>query len=183
MNLNFHFGDNIPPDDDDEYYRRRRYNNGDNVNVSFSQTNPKVTRNICLVIFVVGLAILVYGILDFRSYVKKAATFSDTTGTVVDYSYSTSTRDDYGNYNVLRAEIVEYVVDGNEYTCKSGTYSNNYRSIGSQMDIKYNPEDPSDAYIASDGRSLLPLLCGAMMTIVGGIFAVIYTKRANTLAE
>lgn len=168
MNLNFNFGGRDPQDDD--YYERRRYNG---TTVTLGQGGTKVFSIIFLII---GIIVLVFGIWSYATFAKKSETYLSTNGMVVEYKYSTST-DDYGNTEQLRAEVVDYRVDGETYTCSSKTYSSNAKSIGTTMEVKYNPEDPSDAYLAKDKGSWLIIAVGGTFTLVAGFMCITSFKK------
>ena len=75
------------------------------------------------------------------------------------------------NEDNLRAIIVEYIVDGKTYREVSSIYSNNPKSIGTEVDIKYNPKDPSEIIWVNDSINIiLPII--SILFILVGIFII-----------
>lgn len=77
---------------------------------------------------VVGVALLIYAVKTISSYNEKNETYQEIIGRVVDYDYDTEG---------LMALIVEYQVNGNTYRKISNEYSDNPRTIGSEVSLKY----------------------------------------------
>ena len=74
-------------------------------------------------------------------------------------------------------KIVEYEVDGRKYRKESNDYSTVYRSIGDQVLIQYNPNNPSDAIWKNDnGNIIVPIVAG-LFVIAGIIVVVRYFKE------
>ena len=130
-----------------------------------------------LIFVIIGIAVLIFAVSSIKTYNEKNKTFVEITSRVVDYKY-----DDEG----LQAIVVEYVVDGQTYQKISNTYSNMPKSIGTEVSIKYNPNNPRDAIWTTDSTNIILPIFGAVFTLVG-FFVIISnvknTKKQNQLEE
>ena len=124
-----------------------------------------------LVFALVGIGLLVYSISTIKSYNEKNKTYTETTSVVVDYA-----RDDEG----LEAIIVEYTVNGKAYRKQSNSYSNIPKSIGTQVKVKYNPNDPNDAIWVNDSANIVLPLAGGLFALVGIIVVIISVKKMKS---
>lgn len=127
-----------------------------------------------LIFAVVGIGLLFFSIKTITSYNEKNSTYTQLTAEVTDYA-----TDDEG----LKAIIVEYQVNGNTYTKTSNAYSNTPKSIGTKVDIKYNPSSPSDAIWVSDSTNIVMPLFGGVFTLVGIIVVVMSAKKMKNGEE
>ncbi len=144
------------------------------INVQNVQTKPmRPLQGILFgVIFaIVGICILLFSVLNIRNYNQKNETYIETTSKVVDYAY---------NDEGLEAIIVEYTVDGQSYRKTSNSYSNMPKSKGSEVMIKYNPDNPSDVIWVKDSANIVLPLLGGLFTLVGIIIFVINVKKVKT---
>ena len=122
-----------------------------------------MNRSLVFVIFIVlGIAVAGYGV-----YVQFFQTkgFVSTTGTIdrIDSTYmgyNDETMEDEYEYTAY----VKYTVDGQEYSGKLDVYDQSYEE-GKQVDIMYNPANPSDMHNE-------PGLFGVVMMAVGVIVAL-----------
>ena len=121
-----------------------------------------------LIFAVVGIGLLIFSVSTIASYNEKNKTYTEITSVVVDYAY-----DDEG----LEAIIVEYTVDGQAYRKQSNSYSNMPKSKGTQVKIKYNPSDPSDAIWVNDSTNIVLPLAGGLFALVGIIIVVSSAKK------
>lgn len=121
-----------------------------------------------LIFVFVGIGLLLFSISNIIKYNQKNKTYTETTSIVVDYA---------NNTDGLKAIIVEYKVDGIAYKKQSNTYSNTPRSKGTKVNIKYNPDDPSDAIWVNDSSNIMLPLLGGLFTLVGIIFVVNIAKK------
>ena len=71
----------------------------------------------------------------------------------------------------------EYVVDGETYQKISNTYTNMPKSIGTEVPIKYNPNNPKDAIWVSDSNNIVLPIAGVAFTLVGIFFIVLTVKN------
>lgn len=121
-----------------------------------------------LIFVVVGIVLLYFAISSIRTYNEKSKTFIEITSTIVDYKY---------NDEGLQAIVVEYVVDGETYQKISNTYTNMPKSIGTEVPIKYNPNNPKDATWVSDSNNIVLPIAGVAFTLVGIFFIVLTVKN------
>lgn len=124
-----------------------------------------------LIFVIVGIALLCFAVSSIKTYNEKNETFVETTSKVVDYKY-----DDEG----LQAIVVEYVVDGQTYRKVSNSYSNVPKSIGTEVSVKYNPNNPQDAIWTSDSTNIILPIFGAVFTLVGVIVVIFSIKKGKT---
>lgn len=123
---------------------------------------------------VVGIGLLLFSVSTIKNYNEKNKTYTETTSVVVDYAY-----DDEG----LEAIIVEYKVNGVSYKKQSNSYSNMPKSKGTQVKIKYNPDDPSDAIWVNDSTNIVLPLVGGVFALVGIIIVVSSAKKMKNQKE
>ena len=120
---------------------------------------------------------LIFAVSSIKTYNEKNETFVETTSRVVDYKY---------NDERLQAIVVEYVVDGQTYQKVSNSYSNMPKSIGTEVSIRYNPNNPQDAIWTSDSTNIVLPIIGVVF-ILAGVIVVIYSikngKKQKMLEE
>lgn len=122
------------------------------------QINPMNELLIGLLLTIVGTLVLCYSISNIITYNKKNEIFIETTSRVVDYNVDS---------DGLRAIVVEYEVDGQTYRMASKSYSNIPKSIGTEIDVKYNPDAPQDAIWSFDSSNIFLPLFGIVFILVG----------------
>lgn len=86
-----------------------------------------------------------------------------------DYSYD---YDSYFNPDYKYAPIVEYYVNDRKYLVYSDKYSRKPAYIGTPVEVKYNPNDPSDAVINGTINNSINKIVGGIL-IVAGLSAMI----------
>lgn len=121
-----------------------------------------------LIFAIIGFAILCSSVSSIKVYNEKNETYIETNSKVVDYTY---------NDEGLQAIIVEYVVDGQTYKKYSNTYSTAAQSIGTEVSIKYNPNNPNDAIWTVDSNNIVLPLFGIAFLLIG-IF-IMFTSFKN----
>ena len=143
------------------------------TSVSNVQTKPmKPWQGVLfgLIFTIIGIALLWFAVSSIKTYNEKNETFIETTSTVVDYKY---------NDDGLQAIIVEYVVDGQTYQKISNSYSNMPKSIGTEVSVKYNPNNPKDAIWTSDSNNIVLPIFGAVFTLVGVLVVISSIKNGK----
>ena len=123
-----------------------------------------------LIFAIVGIALLCFAVSSIKTYNEKNETFVETTSRVVDYKY---------NDEGLQAIVVEYVVDGQTYQKVSNSYSNMPKSIGTEVSIKYNPNNPQDAIWTLDSTNIILPIVGVVFTLVGVIVVISSIKNGK----
>ncbi len=109
-----------------------------------------------LILAIVGVVFAIFAINSIATYNEKSSTFVNTVAEVVEHKT---------NSDDLKAVVVEYEVDGQIYTEASKSYTSNPQSIGTEIEIKYNPINPSDVFWAQDSKTL---------NIIFSMFAVVF---------
>lgn len=127
-----------------------------------------------LIFAVVGIGLLLFSVSTIKTYNEKNKTFTETTSVVVDYAY---------NDEGLEAIIVEYTVGGKAYRKQSNSYSNMPKLKGTQVKVKYNPNDPSDAIWVNDSTNIVLPLVGGLFALVGIIIVVSSFKKMKSIKD
>lgn len=120
-----------------------------------------------LLFVIVGVGLGIFAANSISSYNEKDSAFVETVAEVIQYKY---------NSDGLRAIVVEYEVDGNTYTKVSNSYSSSPKSIGTEVGIKYDPINPSDAIWSSDSTNvIMPIF--SIIFITAGIFVIVLAVK------
>lgn len=127
---------------------------------------------LAIVFFIVGCCLLIYSVKTINDYNEKSKTYIDVVGYVVDYEY-----DEPLNSNSLAAEIVEYEIDGKTYKVTSNTSSNTPRSRGSEVKLKYNPDNPNDVIWVNDSFNYILPIVGTVFTVLGIILSIQASRK------
>lgn len=129
-----------------------------------------------LIFLAVGIGVLFMGASQKEAYDAKNATYIETTAIVVDYDY---------NSDGLQAIIVEYEVDGEKYTKISNTYSNMAKPLGTEVQVKYNPDLPKDAIWVNDSNNIVMPIFGGAFSFFGvlAMFAGFKKKKRPEIEE
>lgn len=106
-------------------------------------------------LLIVGLGFIVFSIIGLRN----ADTFLPTTATIesIEKTYEAQDQDDSDVYEVM----VSYTVDGKEYVSDLGVMKDDY-AVGKQIDIIYDPEDPSVITLPGKTGSIIFIAIGAV---------------------
>lgn len=146
-------------------YRSNNYNN--RYNMHRYRQGPRTVHTINkpwqrllfnLVFLIVGIVLIIYGISSNINSNNK--NFVETTATIIDYDY---------DHEGLAAIIVEYTVDNQKYQDMSDYRSSNPKSIGSSIEIKYNPDYPNEVIWSNGFTNVLIIIMGIVFTIFGAI--------------
>lgn len=127
-----------------------------------------------LLFVIVGVGLGIFTANSISSYNEKDSAFVGTVAEVIQYKY---------NSEGLRAIVVEYEVDGNTYTKVSNSYSSSPKSIGTEVGIKYDPINPSDAIWSSDSTNVIMPIFAAIFTIAGVAVIVLAVKKMKNGEE
>lgn len=120
-----------------------------------------------IIFCVVGVVLLIFGINNINDYNKKNEKYIEITSRVVDY------KEQYDEDELLYAIVVEYEVDGKVYRKASNTYTTNPKSEGSEVIIKYNPNNPTDIIWKNDVSNIILPIVGGLFTAIGLIAVVV----------
>ncbi|MDE5910930.1 MAG: DUF3592 domain-containing protein [Clostridia bacterium] len=135
-----------------------------------------------LFIFVVAFAFIGGGIWNLLAKQAKIDGYVKTQATVVDYKVNVD-RDynDLGYYTETKtyAEKVTYVVNGKEYRATNDVSSSSPKSIGSKIEIAYNPEDPSQCIFVKSTyiTTILLFAIGGIASVIGVIMVFLDIKQ------
>ena len=113
----------------------------------------------------VGLLFFVLGAVFLASYQKKAMTYVETKGVIVDF--------DRNGY-----PYVAYEVYGKAYEQRSNFTSSSMR-LGDEMTVRYNPLSPDRIELSSFASLFLPILFMGMggLSAVIGIFCLRFFRK------
>ena len=154
------------------HHHNRGHHRG-GVAVSHTVSSPVGIIIFGLIFFLIGCGLL-FGM--YKSITKENdPKYVETKGVVVDW------RESCDRDGCLYAIVVEYSVEDRDYAITSNMYSNFPDRIGSVVDVKYDQNDPSDAFIAETGESgtLMFGIIGGVFTLVGGFILLVGIKGAK----
>ena len=130
-----------------------------------------------------GLILIIFGIVVFvitlnnQNYVKIKATVAN-----VEETQETNVDDGETNITTIYNAMVNYTVDGKEYTQTLDNVSK--CKVGGKMDIYYNPKDPNQ--ITQTKSIILPIviIVAGITSLTGGIISAINAvKRHKNMKE
>ena len=142
------------------------------------------TRGLVLIglFVVIGIVLTVYGIVQLKEYNTQMDTYVPTTGIVVNYEKRTSSSNDI-NSDTTYAIIVEYTVEGRNYTVTSSVSSTSPEKIGTEIELRYNPDKPEDAIIVKNSPKMILIIGIAWSVLCGGVFFVEFAKFKRAYAN
>ena len=126
-------------------YRMFQRNNHGNISSKVS----------AIIIMVIGIGIMIVGILMAADRMRKDDYYGFATGKVVGSSYYENS-DDERMYSAIYA----YSVGDTEYELEDDDASKVPPQIGKKVEIRYDPEEPADAYVGGKplpGRILMSI--------------------------
>ncbi|MDD2625167.1 MAG: DUF3592 domain-containing protein [Tenericutes bacterium] len=126
----------------------------------FKKPRNGIIMGIIFIIF--GIAIILPTINHIKTHRVKNSNYFETKGEIVDYTSEGSS--DHYSY------VVEYEVDGKTYTIVSSPIFFK-KKIGSNVGIKYNPDNPEDAIFENE-NSLITLPGGIIVFIACGAYSI-----------
>lgn len=134
----------------------------------------------CFLVFSVllsGIICLATGIKDTYQTSKKTKNYIKTTSYYKDYEiYDSYDKRNHGrteNHTTYRL-IYIYEVDGKEYSIKTDYGSGSIPSQNSSREIKYNPDNPSEAVFIGTNRNSGLIYFGAFFLLGGMVFVLIF---------
>ena len=104
-----------------------------------------------LVNLIVGISFLAFGACMWTFSVDYYGRYVETTGTIVSVDRHEACYKD-GHCSPVGYPTIEYMVDGEKISSKFDRGSDSYDSsdVGRQLEVKYDPSDPSDMVVAKD---------------------------------
>lgn len=132
--------------------------------------SPIVGGVVCLIMGLLVMGIGVFLGISEKKFQEKALT---TTAVIADIDIHTTrkkgkTKKDYDVY-------VEYTVDGRQYRSELNVHKSSMRE-GDKIEVFYDPDNPKDARVKSDGINIIFAVAGAFMSIVG-IRNIVVSKK------
>ncbi|MCM1371075.1 MAG: DUF3592 domain-containing protein [Clostridium sp.] len=123
-----------------------------------------------LMFTIIGIALILTPIIIKNLNNQITRDFIETNAVVVGYD-----SDNEG----LKAIVVEYKVNRETYRKISNMYSNIPKPKGTQLKIKYNPNDPSDAVLPSESIIIIiiPIIIGSIFVLVGTVVIISSIKK------
>lgn len=120
------------------------------------------------------VSILLASAIIFVAYLedRRSQNYISITGVVDDYSVDYD-RDSGEKYS----EIAEYEVNGVKYRCTSNTSSSFPKSIGSEIEVRYDKNSPSVCLVGSKSQSTVVYVCGGLFIVVGICLILSGVKR------
>lgn len=117
--------------------------------------------------FGLAVAATIVGVNEYRK-----ADWPVTEGEVIDVVQKVNTRRDNDGHrrtSITWAPVVRYTVDGNEYSFTSKVSTGTKPTIGSTVEVRYNPDDPQQAGLAS-GVLWVVFMLGGMAVLFLAVF-------------
>ncbi|MDE6372063.1 MAG: DUF3592 domain-containing protein [Clostridia bacterium] len=138
----------------------------------------KILLFVAIVLMVISLGLIAGGIVYTTHIVNKTKDYVKTDSTVVDIAEVRMRDSEHGGMKTLYAEIVEYVVDGVTYSAQNTTSSNRPKSIGSKIEISYNPNNPEEYVFPQNtvGASAILFVLGVVFGIAGIVLLRYYIR-------
>jgi len=130
-------------------------------------------------LFWAGLLVVGIGFIVFSAIgISNANTFLPATGTIqsIEQTYEAQNDDESDIYEVM----IAYNVDGKPYVSDLGVMQDDY-AVGKQIDIIYNPEDPSVITLPGTAGSIIFIIVGAAAAALA-LFKCSRNKKRHTLA-
>ena len=123
-----------------------------------------------IIVLFLGIGVCVFSVSNFKNTKFKKENYVETTAYVVDYEQC-ELDDGYGT-----RFIAEYEVDKRKYRITENGCSNAPIKTKSEVKIKYNPDNPSEAIFANDiSHYLLPAV--GIVFVICGIIVIV--KKDN----
>ena len=119
-----------------------------------------------IAVLIIGIALSIYSVSYYDKEQKKQKTYIETVATIVGYEDCELDDGDTGS-----RYIAEYRIDRNIYKIKANSCTNMPKAIGKKVNVKYNPQDPSEAIFANDiSRYILPIV--GIIFMISGIIII-----------
>ena len=123
----------------------------------------------------IGIMIIFFGINMSNTNRQKKSYYILTNATIVDYDSSESTNSD-GFSTTVYGTIAEYKVNGKTYRIYPKSYTSPKSllpRIGEVVQIRYNPNSPSDAIWENNEIPYVVLIFGAIFMLAGLLFTIL----------
>lgn len=138
-----------------------------------------VSGFLVICVLISGLVCLVIGIKDTYQTKKKTQNYLTTTGYFKDYEIYSSSNKDKPTYRL----IYIYEIDGQEYSLKTDYGSGSIPSENSEREIKYNPNNPSEAVFTGTNRNSGLIYFGVFFILGSMVFVLIFLSTFDVFAN
>lgn len=143
------------------------------ANNNVKEPKPIVKILMGLLCLLVGIGLISFGIKKMNDFKEKNKTYIETIAKVVDY------KDDFdSDGDRMQAEIVEYTVNGETYRATSPDSSTDPDALGSEVKIKYNPNNPEEVIWVGDNTHIILFIVGGVFALVG-LFILVSHRKSN----
>lgn len=135
-----------------------------------------------IISILLGIIIFIFGNKMYNTYKNKKSHYISTNATVIAYDSKETYDTDTGGYHTVYGTIAEYEVNGTFYKIYPNSYKrpkNILPKLGSIVNIRYNPEAPSDAVWENNSTSSSLLIFGSLFVLVGFLFIIISIIQKN----
>lgn len=122
-------------------------------------------------IIVAGIALLSMGIKGTVKNARVRTDYASAEGTLVDYGIYNQSRKG-GKTSTTYYLVYEYQVSGEKYTVKTDYGTGSVPSLNSTREIRYDPQNPSNAMVGGTNSSHFMLLMGGFFTFGGMVFVL-----------
>lgn len=131
-----------------------------------------VSSFLIFITFTAGIFMLFFGIKDTYNLNKKAKNYKEVQGYFEDYSVYSNNSDDT-SYKLTYS----YIVNGKNYKVTTDFGTSIIPEKGSVKMIKYNPNNPNEAFITGSNSKVFLIVMGIMFTVIPLIilFGMLYT--------
>lgn len=129
----------------------------------------------------VGILLIVFGVKNTYDLNKATENYAVTQGRLVDYEVresGTATDRSYSYYY-----IYSYTVDGREYTVTADYGTGSSPKIGSEKEIKYDPQNPEKAVVSGINGNTVMIFIGVMFALVSGVFVMVFLVGAGVFEK
>ncbi len=128
------------------------------------------------IFFILGLVLAIVGGIRYADYNKFMETAETTQATISDIEEDVYYRK--GRRRTRHHAWVEYIVDDIIYNQKLDSY-NSSMYIGADIEVYYDPADPSDVRTGSLVPEILLFSMGGGFAVLGGVFLIIVIAKKN----
>lgn len=133
-------------------------------------TSTKTTTSMVPILFVsmflvIGLGLLFFGIKGTYELNKKSKNYEETEAYYSDYEIYSSNRKE-----TMYRLIYTYTVRDIEYEITTDYGTNVIPKLGSKRTIKYNPDNPEEAFLVGSNTQMVLIFMGILFTMVPLIF-------------
>ncbi len=134
-----------------------------------------VTGFLVFSVLLVGIICLIIGIKDTYQTKEKTKNYLTTTCYYQDYEiYDSHDKKEHDSTDTTYRFIYVYEINGKEYSIKTDYGSGSIPSKNSSREIKYNPNNPSEAVFTGTNRNSGFIYFGAFFLLGGFVFVFIF---------